>query len=285
MTTMYSLAKKQVVCVVGCLLTVMLQLAVIQLLEANPSRLVYWLGAFAWTMLFFMWVYFFILGVSALKECFRKTRSERQWTQPFTASEVRRQASTFARGRVNDMLHAYADRLEADEKAVPVGWQVQLENGEWEPTRDPVFHRCNKGRKVRPIFTHPATADAERLAEALREQSNQMRMVESYVADGAVQPTTMQWADKIITAVGNKIAAHSAQTRPPAASVPDAHWFRARAWLSDESLGYDRWKADMYSLGKGTHESYILVIGEIPALGKHLKECENPLAAQENPNG
>lgn len=78
MTTMYSLAKKQVVSVAGCFLTVILQLSVIQLLEANPSRLVYGLGGFAWTMLLLMWVYFFILGVSALKECFRKTRSERQ---------------------------------------------------------------------------------------------------------------------------------------------------------------------------------------------------------------
>ena len=35
--------------------------------------------------------------------------------------------------------------------------------------------------------------------------------------------------------------------------------FRVRAYQTDKEFGYDRWVADQYSLGKGTHEALLIV--------------------------
>lgn len=35
---------------------------------------------------------------------------------------------------------------------------------------------------------------------------------------------------------------------------------KARAYLTDEDFGYDRWKADTFSLGRGTHDALILIL-------------------------
>lgn len=35
---------------------------------------------------------------------------------------------------------------------------------------------------------------------------------------------------------------------------------RARAYQTDEQFGYDRWKADEYSMGLGTHDCLIIVL-------------------------
>lgn len=52
--------------------------------------------------------------------------------------------------------------------------------------------------------------------------------------------------------------------------------YKARAYLTDSEFGYDRWVADMYSLGKGTHDAVIIVYGEIPELSKWLKPLPAP---------
>jgi len=42
--------------------------------------------------------------------------------------------------------------------------------------------------------------------------------------------------------------------------------FEASAWKTDEGFGYDRWKADQYSMGKGTHAALIVILG--PRVGQ-----------------
>lgn len=69
---------KMVISVAGCLLSVAWQFVFLAVLNASTSRVVEGIFAVAWIAAFFCWLTFFILGVSALKECFRKIRSERQ---------------------------------------------------------------------------------------------------------------------------------------------------------------------------------------------------------------
>lgn len=203
---------------------------------------------------------------------------------------------------VMQLLRAYADLLEEREKAVPVAWSLIFEEsiGVNAPTTynrredaedyadacampdkcNPFPHRP----KVVPLYTHPTPADADRLAEQRDDAFQQ-----------AVQEARRVWMDEFPCEAGHDHVTPFDQflygnkpcveAQPPAASVPGAHWFKASAWLTDESFGYDRWKADMYSMGKGTHDAYLLIIGDVPSLGNHLKECENPLATRENPNG
>ncbi len=33
----------------------------------------------------------------------------------------------------------------------------------------------------------------------------------------------------------------------------------ARAYMTDVDFGYDRWKADEYSMGRGTHDAIIII--------------------------
>ena len=40
---------------------------------------------------------------------------------------------------------------------------------------------------------------------------------------------------------------------------------KARAYQTDEQFGYDRWKADEYSMGRGTHDCLIIVLPVKPA--------------------
>ena len=51
----------------------------------------------------------------------------------------------------------------------------------------------------------------------------------------------------------------------------------ARAWKTDEDLGYDRWKADQYSLERGTHDCIMMVFPESTKKNidyrRLLKEC------------
>ncbi len=35
--------------------------------------------------------------------------------------------------------------------------------------------------------------------------------------------------------------------------------FPVRAWHTDEEFGYHRWKADQYSLGRGTHDAVLIL--------------------------
>ncbi len=36
-------------------------------------------------------------------------------------------------------------------------------------------------------------------------------------------------------------------------------FLKVAAWRTDEEFGYDRWKADQYSLGKGTHDGVLVL--------------------------
>lgn len=40
---------------------------------------------------------------------------------------------------------------------------------------------------------------------------------------------------------------------------------KARAWRTEKDFGYDRWRADQYSMGEGTHDALIVVLGKRPA--------------------
>ena len=165
----------------------------------------------------------------------------------FTASEVRATADSFRTviggERAADMLHAYADRLESDEK-VQVGQTLRDEGGhEWPAflnIRDTKLHDDMGGlgqhiyttagcgyktmKYIRQDAFHPAPADAERLAEALRELLGDIDLVK---CDFCKCHTWCSVEDsrKSLT----KHEAHSAQAQSPAASVTDEMVERARS--------------------------------------------------------
>lgn len=143
--------------------------------------------------------------------------------KPFTANEVRKFAHNATTTRA--MLHAYADRLEADEKVVPAAEILTSGPDEGYPCiRWATGFKFPEGAK---LYTHPSpadadwknnvlagdmtvsalTADAERLAKALQEILNYRggaanALEDEYVVDRAHQA----------------LAAHSTQAQPPAAS-------------------------------------------------------------------
>ncbi len=49
----------------------------------------------------------------------------------------------------------------------------------------------------------------------------------------------------------------SGATRPRGMSK--VQFLKVAAWRTDEEFGYDRWKADQYSLGKGTHDGVLVL--------------------------
>ena len=137
----------------------------------------------------------------------------------FTASEVRETAIAIGLIDMPDtarMLHAYADRLEADEKAMPVAWRsVSL----------PTTFICDAPKnldyeKWEPLYTHPAPADAERLAEALRAIDSAMQGVLPYF-EIRRSIGTVEFPESAHGVAVRALAAHSAQAQPPAASVTD----------------------------------------------------------------
>jgi hypothetical protein len=48
-----------------------------------------------------------------------------------------------------------------------------------------------------------------------------------------------------------------------------------RAWRTDEGFGYDRWKADQYSLGRGTHDAVLI----FPSEGESREELTRRVKA------
>ena len=116
------------------------------------------------------------------------------------------------------MLHAYADRLEADEKAMPVA--ITCDGYDGDRTG------CIKSYKPLPmgtnLYSRPAPADAERLAEALRK-------VQSWpLADEAIDDNLQAEAREVDEALA-AYDARCAQAQPPAASVTDEMVERARS--------------------------------------------------------
>ena len=171
--------------------------------------------------------------------------------EQFTANEVRELAVTM--GAMNlpttrDMLNAFADRLEADEKEKPVA--------DYDPRAS--FTVPIDTTTLQRNATHPAPADAERLAEALRQAMQSLRTIER----GAMREEGLEDAGNVrayarsrANVAGNALAAHSAQAQPPAASVPDER-------KQDEGAGDE----DSYNAG--------------------WNDCRKAmLAAPENPNG
>ena len=130
----------------------------------------------------------------------------------FTASEaVAKLRDRFASGNdvpVPDVrltraeFDVIADRLEADEKAVPVGWRY-FDGGVGYQYFDGAPYAVGAGIEL--LYLHPAPADAERLSEALRNMLD--------VVDPAHWPTYVRDAKKAL-------AAHSAQAQPPATRMP-----------------------------------------------------------------
>lgn len=129
----------------------------------------------------------------------------------FTASEVRKNGDElFAHNAAitRAMLNAYADRLEANEKAVPLAWIDPTTINDAHPTcvKKLSFMSCadaDAGIEYVPVYTHPAPADAERLAEALRQ-----------VQKAAANSPKSAIAASIVATCASALAAHSAQAQP-----------------------------------------------------------------------
>ena len=147
----------------------------------------------------------------------------------FTASEVRELVGTediIARARVDKMLRAYADRLEADEKAEPAAYAEFTDGGcirMWSRQ----YEERLPGTRMIPLYTHPASADAERLAEALRDLVRVCEDHDRTLSRILGQPAG--WKDLYLTAAREALAAHPVQAQPAAASVTDEMVERARS--------------------------------------------------------
>lgn len=164
-------------------------------------------------------------------------------TQQFTASEVRGNASfrRKAEPELAEMLYAFADLLETREKAVPVMVVNHVSSAE---------HDLPIGMK---LYTHPATSDAERLAEALH-------MISLVHSDCARNDTEkMEAMCRIARGALSERVTHSAQAQPPAASVTDEMVMRLKRALP-------------------------LFCADV-TMADARAALEAALAAQENPNG
>ena len=146
--------------------------------------------------------------------------------KPFTASEVRAEASWHASRAWNkagsetasQMLHAYADRLAADEKAQPVAEIIATPpethpcaSGDTDIRWSHEWERMPVGTK---LYTHPAPADTERLAELKRILKNANVQGDARVIGKAELKRALEI-----------LATHSAQAQPPTASVPNLERF------------------------------------------------------------
>lgn len=122
--------------------------------------------------------------------------------EQFTASEIR-DAITWKYGdkstRISAMLNAFADLLEAREKAKPVMIVNHVSSAE---------HDLPIGMK---LYTHPSPAYAERLGELRCILRNAMTQGDARV----IGKDELKRALEILADL-------SAQAQPPAASVPEA---------------------------------------------------------------
>lgn len=132
----------------------------------------------------------------------------------FTASEVRESAIVVVSRDMEyeaEMLRAYADRLEADEKAAPAAWLASCPGPTCVSapflTREEAQECGNAWDHcyVTPLYTHPSPADTERLAELLRGLE--------------IGPMAAMLSPKELFAIGAAIAAQAKEAQPPAASL------------------------------------------------------------------
>jgi hypothetical protein len=183
------------------------------------------------------------------------------------------------------MLNAFADLLEAQEKAKPVAYAEFADNGcvrMWSRG----YEERSPGTRMVPLYTHTAPSDAERLAEALE------RTARHRAAADRIDPD--QWRSVLYSWEDRALAAHSAQAQPPAASVTDAMViFEVVSGVEGPCLTISR-KADgkprhAYRLagpkpwgGGNTTHSFKVHTRE---LREQIDAIEAALAAQENSNG
>lgn len=217
-------------------------------------------------------------------------------TQQFTASEVRESAIAVVARDMEyeaEMLRAYADLLEAQERAVPVAYALFTEKGLLRMWAREWFADVHGAPvNLTPLYTHPAPSDAERLAEALR-------VIRQHVAK---DPSAL--AVSIIATCDEALAAHSAQAQPPANTERLAELLRGleigpmAAMLSPKELfaigaaiaaQAKEAQPPAASLTFATPKTEEDVMAYLRIAKLHIKRfreiLQAALAAQENPNG
>jgi hypothetical protein len=166
-------------------------------------------------------------------------------TQQFTANEVRAckkaRASVSGTGAAQEILHAFADMLEAQEKAGPVAtvrWHPK-HGFNWRDVGSGLHGDLHTGWIDVPLYTHPAPSDAERLAEALRDDEHEwpasLNIRDTKLHDDMGGPgqriyTTAGRGYKTMKYIRHDLA-HSAQAQPPAARVTDEMVMRLKRAL------------------------------------------------------
>ena len=102
-------------------------------------------------------------------------------------------------------MDAFADLLEAREKGVPVGY-VHKGYLDRDCLNEELYVTRNRVRDDQlPLYTHPAPADAERLAEALRQIAVTTKGYPNASREGEIAIKAL--------------ATHSAQAQPPVAQA------------------------------------------------------------------
>ena len=183
----------------------------------------------------------------------------------FTASEVRDWERSYKGTGAAKVFGAYADMLEARERAVPV-YQHRNKNGpmrQWFDCSEETFMAMEHNEHDREhfdrrvLYTHPISADAERLAEALRELVVACEEHDAMVSRIIGHPAG--WNAQYLNSARQALVAHSTQAQPPAASVTDAMVMRLKRALP-------------------------LFCADV-TMADARAALEAVLAAQENPNG
>lgn len=112
-------------------------------------------------------------------------------TQKFTAEEVREKAHAYSlRGdsRTAAMLDTLAERIEADERAVPVAWMTHHDEPMLFLVTEEAAAYCDDDEMPIPLFVHPP-AQAAQVADAFRRGYDQAKLEESINADLQTAPT------------------------------------------------------------------------------------------------
>lgn len=203
--------------------------------------------------------------------------------EQFTASEVRNWERAYKGTGAAEVFNAFADLLEAQEKAVPV-YQHRRKSGpirqwfdcsaeEYAAMEQNVFDMEHFDRRI--LYTHPAPADAERLAEALQPFANLLQPHHASMPDDrpiyGINKAEITAGD--LRRANEALTAHSAQAQPPVASVPTLRYFIG----GPNACAY---------VDKHEHvEAVITALCECTGDDSEDYTATDLLAAQENPNG